>query len=220
MERIEALRFFNQSADSFGLACEMQNTSEVCVGLGIAGLDLYPLSRGGDGFVVARLLKKRRASVRVLLLATPGGLSGDAQTMYRKFLSVAGAKALSASPSHDAIRAARVAKMRQLGLIDPRWPTAPQAGGAWAPGSGTSSLLWCMPFGAQAPATWAALAIQRYMHEFGVTNRDFGRIAVLEGWRRGAEMPQVDDPQEAGRRLREMLPKVRRNVGMDGLELD
>jgi NAD(P)-dependent dehydrogenase (short-subunit alcohol dehydrogenase family) len=48
----------------------------------------------------------------------------------------------------------------------------------------------------------------------------FGRIAVLEGWRRGAEMPQVDDPLEAGRRIREMLPKVRRNVGMDGLELD
>ncbi len=55
----------------------------------------------------------------------------------------------------------------------------PQAGGAFTPGGGTSSLLWCMPFGAQAPATWAALAIQRYMHEFGVTNRDFGRIAVL-----------------------------------------
>jgi len=55
----------------------------------------------------------------------------------------------------------------------------PQASGAWQPGSGTSSLLWCMPFGAQAPATWAALAIQRYMHECGVTNRDFGRIAVL-----------------------------------------
>jgi acetyl-CoA acetyltransferase len=55
----------------------------------------------------------------------------------------------------------------------------PQASGTWQPGSGTGSLLWCMPFGAQAPATWAALAIQRYMHEFGVTNRDFGRIAVL-----------------------------------------
>ncbi|HEY8121279.1 MAG TPA: lipid-transfer protein [Myxococcota bacterium] len=56
----------------------------------------------------------------------------------------------------------------------------PQAGGAWQPGGGTSSLLWCMPFGAQAPATWAALAIQRYMHEYGVTNRDFGRVAVLQ----------------------------------------
>jgi acetyl-CoA acetyltransferase len=56
----------------------------------------------------------------------------------------------------------------------------PQAGGMFQPGSGTSSLLWCMPFGAQTPASWAALAIQRYMHEFGVTNRDFGRVAVLQ----------------------------------------
>ena len=47
-----------------------------------------------------------------------------------------------------------------------------------------------------------------------------GRIAVCEGWRRGAEAPQVTDPVEAGRLLREMLPKVRRNSGMDGLELD
>ncbi len=32
---------------------------------------------------------------------------------------------------YDAIRAARVEKMRKLGLIDPRWQTAAQAGGAW-----------------------------------------------------------------------------------------
>jgi NAD(P)-dependent dehydrogenase (short-subunit alcohol dehydrogenase family) len=48
----------------------------------------------------------------------------------------------------------------------------------------------------------------------------FGRIAVCEGWRRGAEAPQVGDPAEAGRLIREMLPRVRRNSGMDGLELD
>jgi NAD(P)-dependent dehydrogenase (short-subunit alcohol dehydrogenase family) len=47
-----------------------------------------------------------------------------------------------------------------------------------------------------------------------------GRIAVCEGWRRGTEVPQVADPVEAGRLLREMLPKVRKNSGMDGLELD
>ena len=47
-----------------------------------------------------------------------------------------------------------------------------------------------------------------------------GRIAVCEGWRRGAEENQVEDPAEAGRLLRRMLPKVRRNAGMDGLELD
>jgi NAD(P)-dependent dehydrogenase (short-subunit alcohol dehydrogenase family) len=47
-----------------------------------------------------------------------------------------------------------------------------------------------------------------------------GRIAVCEGWRRGAEVAQVADPAEAGRLIREMLPKVRRNSGMDGQELD
>ncbi len=47
-----------------------------------------------------------------------------------------------------------------------------------------------------------------------------GRIAVCEGWRRGAEEAQVEDPVEAGRLIRGMIPKVRRNSGMDGLELD
>ena len=47
-----------------------------------------------------------------------------------------------------------------------------------------------------------------------------GRIAVCEGWRRGAEAPQVADPAEAGRLIRAMLPKVRKNSGMDGQELD
>ncbi len=48
----------------------------------------------------------------------------------------------------------------------------------------------------------------------------FTRIAVLEGWRRGAEVRQVEDPREAGRLFREMMAKVKKNAGMDGLELD
>jgi NAD(P)-dependent dehydrogenase (short-subunit alcohol dehydrogenase family) len=48
----------------------------------------------------------------------------------------------------------------------------------------------------------------------------FGRIAVLEGWRRGDERPQTADPREAGRLFREQLKKVKKNAGMDGLELD
>ena len=47
-----------------------------------------------------------------------------------------------------------------------------------------------------------------------------GRIAVCEGWRRGAEVGQVADPAEAGSLVREMIAKVRKNSGMDGLELD
>jgi acetyl-CoA acetyltransferase len=56
----------------------------------------------------------------------------------------------------------------------------PQAGGTWLPGGGTGSLLWCMPFGAQAPATWAALAAQRYMETYGVTNRDLAPVSVVQ----------------------------------------
>lgn len=48
----------------------------------------------------------------------------------------------------------------------------------------------------------------------------FSRIAVLEGWRRGSEVGQVEDPREAGRLFREMMAAVKKNVGMDGIELD
>lgn len=47
-----------------------------------------------------------------------------------------------------------------------------------------------------------------------------GRVAVCEGWRRGAEVPQTEDVELLGRQLREMIGKVRKNSGMDGLELD
>jgi NAD(P)H-hydrate epimerase len=62
-------------------------------------------NNGGDGFVVARLLRKQRAKVHVVLLANPEALSGDARTMYRKFLAVAGAKSISANPPPDTLRA-------------------------------------------------------------------------------------------------------------------
>jgi NAD(P)-dependent dehydrogenase (short-subunit alcohol dehydrogenase family) len=53
-----------------------------------------------------------------------------------------------------------------------------------------------------------------------VIQAGFGRIAVCEGWRRGAEAKQVADPAIAGSLLRDMIEKVRKNSGMDGLELD
>lgn len=51
---------------------------------------------------------------------------------------------------------------------------------AFQPGNGTGSLLWCMPYGAQTPATWEALASQRYMQKYGATNEDFGRVSVVQ----------------------------------------
>jgi NAD(P)-dependent dehydrogenase (short-subunit alcohol dehydrogenase family) len=53
-----------------------------------------------------------------------------------------------------------------------------------------------------------------------VIQAGMGRIGVCEGWRRGAEVPQVADPAKAGSLVREMITKVRKNSGMDGLELD
>lgn len=45
---------------------------------------------GGDGFVVARLLRQRRCKARVVLLASPASLKGDAATTMRRFQRAGG----------------------------------------------------------------------------------------------------------------------------------
>lgn len=47
-----------------------------------------------------------------------------------------------------------------------------------------------------------------------------GQVAVCEGWRRGAEIKQTKDIEALGASLRDMIGRVRKNSGMDGLELD
>ena len=47
-----------------------------------------------------------------------------------------------------------------------------------------------------------------------------GRVAVCEGWRRGAEIDQIEDAEAIGPLIREMISNVRKNSGMDGLDLD
>ena len=49
-----------------------------------------PGNNGGDGFVVARLLRRLRANVTVVMLASPAELSRDAAAMYRRWLRVGG----------------------------------------------------------------------------------------------------------------------------------
>ena len=41
-------------------------------------------------------------------------------------------------------------------------------------------LSWYAPFGLMTPASWCAMHARRYMHEYGVTNEDFGRISVVD----------------------------------------
>ena len=57
-----------------------------------------------------------------------------------------------------------------------------------------------------------------------ITGRVFqagnGIVAVCEGWRRGAEVEQLEDPEALGPLLHDMIAKARKNVGMDGIELD
>ena len=50
-------------------------------------------NNGGDGLVVARLLRQGRARVTVLLLAPAAELSRDAKAMYRRWLRVGGTSA-------------------------------------------------------------------------------------------------------------------------------
>ncbi len=57
-----------------------------------------------------------------------------------------------------------------------------------------------------------------------ITGRVFqagnGMVAVCEGWRRGGLVDPVEDPAELGPMVREMISHAKKNVGMDGEELD
>ena len=54
-------------------------------------------NNGGDGFVVARLLRRKRARPRVLLFAHAKEITGDAKQMYRRFVAAAGSASVGAS---------------------------------------------------------------------------------------------------------------------------
>ncbi len=41
-------------------------------------------------------------------------------------------------------------------------------------------LAWYGPYGLLTPASWVALHARRYMHEYGVTNEDFGQVSVVD----------------------------------------
>lgn len=42
------------------------------------------------------------------------------------------------------------------------------------------SFSWTSPFGLLTPAQWVAMFATRYMHEYGATSEDFGRVAVAD----------------------------------------
>ena len=65
-------------------------------------------NNGGDGFVAARLLHRRRAQVRILMMSSASELSRDAAVMYRQFVRTAGKSAVhlytSKSQVHSVLR--------------------------------------------------------------------------------------------------------------------
>ncbi|MBI3603512.1 MAG: NAD(P)H-hydrate dehydratase [Nitrospirae bacterium] len=61
-------------------------------------------NNGGDGLVVARLLKRQRVRVQVLLMTKATDLAGDATIMYRRFTKAAGAATLHNAPSSEQTR--------------------------------------------------------------------------------------------------------------------
>jgi acetyl-CoA acetyltransferase len=46
-------------------------------------------------------------------------------------------------------------------------------------GHSATMVEFCLPFGAQTPAVWEVLSAGPYMHRYGVTTEDLGRVAVL-----------------------------------------
>lgn len=46
------------------------------------------------------------------------------------------------------------------------------------PSSQGLEMSWHVPYGLMTPAAWVAMFAQRYMHVYGATSEDFGRVAV------------------------------------------
>jgi len=44
-----------------------------------------------------------------------------------------------------------------------------------------AQFSWTTPFGQLTPASWVAMVARRYMHLYGATSQDFGRVAVAGG---------------------------------------
>jgi NAD(P)H-hydrate epimerase len=61
-------------------------------------------NNGGDGFVIARLLRRRGIKPAVLLLAKPADLKGDALSMYRRYRRMPNAAAVRVNPSEEQLR--------------------------------------------------------------------------------------------------------------------
>jgi 17-hydroxy-3-oxo-4-pregnene-20-carboxyl-CoA lyase len=58
------------------------------------------------------------------------------------------------------------------------------------PTAENASYAWYAPHGLLTPAQWVAMSARRYMHEYGATSEDFGRVAVA-GRKHAATNPKA-----------------------------
>ena len=58
------------------------------------------------------------------------------------------------------------------------------------PTAENASYAWYSPHGLLTPAQWVAMSARRYMHEYGATSEDFGRVAVA-GRKHAATNPKA-----------------------------
>lgn len=58
------------------------------------------------------------------------------------------------------------------------------------PSAALATFGWTVPFGLATPASWVAMAARRYMHDFGASSEDFGRVTVA-GRRMAARNPKA-----------------------------
>ena len=51
---------------------------------------------------------------------------------------------------------------------------------SWGVDARAANYAWYLPHGLMTPASWIAMFAQRYMHNYGATSEDFGRVSVLD----------------------------------------
>ena len=129
----------------------------------VDGMTTFTLDNNEDVDLVRSLgIQNLRFSSRV-----PHGGGGSAGTLAHAMAAVTSGLA-------DVVVAWRAMNERS----EARFGIAHMQPNADVRGSGTGFLEWSMPFGAMTPAAWTGLQAQRYMHRYGVTNEDLGRVAV------------------------------------------
>ena len=145
------------------LACEAVNLALVDAGLDAAevdGLVTFTMDTSEE-MEVARNLGIREVS---MFSRVPYGGGAAAGTVMQAAMAVA----TGVAEVVVCYRAFNERSGNRFGDMSGRVSTLP----LW--------LSWYAPYGLMSPAAWVGLHARRYMDTYGVTNADFGRIAVVD----------------------------------------